>query len=144
LQQRIAAMLQAVRVIEPALADFYHSLSDEQKERFNALDGAPVADAKPVGAPSDPVHACSSQIATIPTDRIEQLVHLDPAQRDALANLNKASGDAADILRKSCPEATALTPPGRVAEMEQRLNAQFYNSLSDEQKARFNRMQRTA
>jgi hypothetical protein len=157
LQQRIAAMLQAVRVIEPALADFYHALSDEQKERFNTLDAAPVGGAKPVAPASDPAHACSSQIATIPTDRIEQVVHLDPAQRDALANLNKASSDAADILRKSCPEATALTPPGRIAEMEQRLNAmlqavdivqpalaQFYDSLSDEQKARFNRMQRTA
>ena len=157
LQQRIAAMLQAVRVIEPALADFYHSLSDEQKERFNALDGAPVAAAKRVAEPPDPAHACSSQITTVPIDRIGQVLRLDQAQRDALANLNKASSDAADILRKSCPEATALTPPGRVAEMEQRLNAmlqavdivqpalaQFYNALSDEQKARFNRMPRTA
>jgi hypothetical protein len=157
LQQRITAMLQAVRVIEPALADFYHSLSDEQKERFNALDHAPVAGTKPVAAAPDPAQACSSQITTIPTDRIEQALRLDQAQRDALANLNHASSQAADILKKSCPEETALTPPGRVTEMEQRLNAmlqavdivepalaQFYNSLSDEQKARFNRMPRAA
>lgn len=30
-------MLQAVRTIRPALADFYNALSDEQKARFNAV-----------------------------------------------------------------------------------------------------------
>ena len=30
-------MLQAVRTICPALADFYNALSDEQKARFNTV-----------------------------------------------------------------------------------------------------------
>jgi hypothetical protein len=30
-------MLQAVETIQPALADFYNSLNDDQKARFNAM-----------------------------------------------------------------------------------------------------------
>jgi len=37
MRQRVEAMLQAVQVVRPALEKFYGSLSDEQKERFNAL-----------------------------------------------------------------------------------------------------------
>src|SRR5262249_27440774 len=38
LRIRVTAMLQAVQTVRPALDKFYRSLSDEQKERFNALD----------------------------------------------------------------------------------------------------------
>jgi hypothetical protein len=37
MEQRLAAMLLAVRTVQPALEKFYGSLSDEQKERFNRL-----------------------------------------------------------------------------------------------------------
>jgi hypothetical protein len=37
MEQRLAAMLHAVDLVQPALARFYGSLSDEQKERFNRL-----------------------------------------------------------------------------------------------------------
>ena len=37
LQQQLAALDQAVRIVRPALEKFYASLSDDQKERFNAL-----------------------------------------------------------------------------------------------------------
>jgi LTXXQ motif family protein len=32
-----SAMLQGVETMQPALADFYNSLSDDQKARFNAM-----------------------------------------------------------------------------------------------------------
>ena len=38
MRRRVAAMLQAVQAVQPALDKFYQSLSDEQKERFNELD----------------------------------------------------------------------------------------------------------
>jgi hypothetical protein len=73
------------------------------------------------------------------------------AQRSALDALNDATIKAADVLKANCPADEALTPPGRIAAMEQRLNAMlqainivqpalqnFYSTLSDEQKARFN------
>jgi hypothetical protein len=40
MQQRLEAMLHAINIVQPALQNFYGSLSDEQKERFNRL--APV------------------------------------------------------------------------------------------------------
>jgi LTXXQ motif family protein len=56
---------------------------------------------------------------------------------------------AAEDLKVSCPSYQTLTPTGRVEAMEKRLDAtlsavktpvpvKFYNSLSHEQKARFN------
>jgi hypothetical protein len=40
MEQRLDAMLRAVETVRPALAKFYGSLSDEQKERFNQLGPA--------------------------------------------------------------------------------------------------------
>jgi hypothetical protein len=37
MESRISAMLKAGKIIEPALADFYAALSNEQKARFNTL-----------------------------------------------------------------------------------------------------------
>jgi hypothetical protein len=60
---------------------------------------------------------------------------------------------AADVLAASCPPEEQLTPPGRLAAIDRRLSAmlqaldivqpalaRFYESLSDEQKARFNQL----
>ncbi len=44
LEQRLEAMLEAVRTVKPALDDFYSALSDEQKARLNALEPINVAD----------------------------------------------------------------------------------------------------
>ena len=65
--------------------------------------------------------------------------------------MKDASVKAAEGLKVSCPSYQTLTPTGRVEAMEKRLDAtlgavktvgpalvKFYNSLSDEQKARFN------
>jgi hypothetical protein len=37
IEKRLDAMIQAARTIQPALQDFYSSLTDEQKSRFNTL-----------------------------------------------------------------------------------------------------------
>jgi hypothetical protein len=37
MQQRLGAMLDAARVVRPALQNFYASLTDAQKARFNAV-----------------------------------------------------------------------------------------------------------
>jgi len=65
--------------------------------------------------------------------------------------LRDASVKAAEGLKVNCPTYQTLTPTSRVEAMEKRLDAtlaavktvqpalaKFYNSLSDEQKARFN------
>jgi hypothetical protein len=43
--ERLDATLGAVKTVQPALANFYNSLSDEQKARFNSLRSA----SRPVG-----------------------------------------------------------------------------------------------
>jgi hypothetical protein len=45
MEKRLDATLAAAKVVQPALAKFYNSLSDEQKARFNSLRSA----SRPVG-----------------------------------------------------------------------------------------------
>ena len=65
--------------------------------------------------------------------------------------MKDATDKAVSILQAACPEETPITPPGRLEAMEKRLQAMidaantvkpaladFYASLSNEQKARFN------
>jgi hypothetical protein len=151
MRSRVEAMLQAVQVVRPALDAFYSSLSDEQKERFNALD----EDINTAGREVDIGGLCnrSARSTGLPVARIERSLQLNVRQDTALKDLNDASAQAADILKGSCQPSQSLTPTGRLAAMEDRLNsmlqalhtvqpalAKFYDLLSDEQKARFDRL----
>jgi LTXXQ motif family protein len=153
MESRLQVMLAAVQTVRPALERFYKSLSDEQKARFNAI--APAGDADAAGKDRrDLAKFCDERspgATDLPIDRIGQAVQPTPAQRPALDELNDASVKAAERLKVSCPSYQTLTPTGRVEAMEKRLDAtlgavktvgpalvKFYNSLSDEQKARFN------
>lgn len=149
---RVNAMLQAVQTVRPALDDFYQSLSDEQRERFNMLDQNTTADRS---QHADLARLCgnaASSGSALPTARIERSLKLSPDQQTALKQLEDASAKAADTLRTKCQADQTLTPTGRLAAMEDRLSAMaqaltatraaltsFYGSLSDEQKARFDR-----
>jgi hypothetical protein len=152
---RLEAMRAAVQIVRPALDKFYNALSDEQKARFNALEPEQAAaDAK--ARKTELSQVCSGAVtktSSVPSARIEQALRPTAEQRGALENLNAASAKAAEMLASNCPSEETLTPPGRLAAMEGRLDAmlqaldvvqpaltQFYNSLSDEQKARFNQI----
>jgi hypothetical protein len=137
--------------VRPALDKFYAALTDEQKQRFNALDAGTVA----AGSQTPGVaQACGQGTSAIeqPISRIEKLLHLSAAQEAAFNELKDASAKAGENLTQNCPADQPLTPPGRLAAMEQRLTAmlqaidtmqpalaKFYNSLSDEQKAQLSR-----
>jgi hypothetical protein len=158
MRARLEAMQQAVQIVRPPLETFYQSLSDEQKERFNSFgdeqDRRPNRNTSAQGP--DLTKVCSGQAAAQPpVARIERALQPTNAQRAALGELDQASREAADILKANCPQDESLTPPGRLEAMEQRLDAmlkalatvqpaleRFYGSLSDEQKARFNRIDR--
>lgn len=75
------------------------------------------------------------------------------AQQDWLKQLQNATTKAVSLLQAACPEETPITPPGRLEAMEKRLQAMidaaktvkpaldnFYASLTNEQKARFDRI----
>ena len=77
------------------------------------------------------------------------------AQGAGLDRLDNATQKAVGILRDACPNTVPMTPVGRLEVMKQRLDAMiaaanavrpaledFYASLTDEQKAKFNRLGR--
>jgi hypothetical protein len=151
---RLDAMLQAVKLLRPAIEKVYLSLNDEQKARFNAL--GPDDDQDQKQSRRDLTQACgerASGIANVPLDQIERAVRPNEAQRGALKELQDATAEATNLLKADCPSYRALTPVVRLEAMEQRLDAmsravhtvqpalaRFYGSLGDEQKERFNRL----
>ena len=94
-------------------------------------------------------------LARWPADEIAQVVEPTGEQQALLDDLKAASARAAKLLQAACPAHPPSTPPGRLDAMAKRLDvmlqaldvvrpalAKFYDSLSDEQKARFNTMGR--
>ena len=119
MRKRIEAMLQGVGTVRPVLDRFYDSLTDEQKQRFNAVAPQPQL-TRTVGSRgrvSDLTQVCSAQAAKgsdVPTQRIEQALHPTEAQRSALDALNDATMRAADMLKANCPADETLTSPRRI------------------------------
>jgi LTXXQ motif family protein len=96
-----------------------------------------------------------SGITAWPFADIERRVGLNADQKQLLDEVRRSSEEAAAAFKASCPPDNAfpLTPPGRLDAMLARLEAtlqavqtvrppleRFYNSLSDEQKERFNQL----
>lgn len=151
MQQRLDGLVQAINIVQPPLAKFYDSLNDEQKARFNAL-GEP-AGGRPQGQQSaqNLQSQCGETAVAWPADQIGQVVRPNGEQRAKLDALDAAASQAADTIKAACPSELPATPPDRLAAEGKRLQAilqavetirpklnDFYASLSNEQKARFN------
>ena len=93
----------------------------------------------------------SREIAGLPIDLIAQVVDPTEVQRVVLDELANASVASAQKIKAACPTTITLTASGRLASMQQRIEAmiagvaivqppldKFYALLSDEQKARLN------
>ena len=104
---------------------------------------------RPIAAARRPAFPAS------PSTGSRTLVQPTEAQDAALDRLDEAMQKAIDILRETCPNTVAMTPVGRLEAMKQRLDAMiqaanavrpaledFYASLTDEQKAKFNQLGR--
>jgi hypothetical protein len=151
-ERRLEATIKAIRMVLPPLERFYEALGDEQRGRFNAIDGS-TAGAR---SPGDMAAMCRQQAGTfidLPAERIEQAVQPTAQQQSAFDDLKKAAQKVGDQLQSSCPTAVPISPVARLETIETRLSAvadaikairpslkNFYASLSDEQKARFNMM----
>jgi hypothetical protein len=149
-EQRLDATIKAIQVVRSPLEKFYEVLNDEQRQRFNAMNGSTR------GAPStgNMVAACSQAAGNfidLPAQRIEKVVQPTAQQQSAFNDLKNAAQKAGDQLQSSCPTAVPQSPVARVDTVETRLTAMadaiksvrpdlqnFYASLSDEQKAKFN------
>jgi len=91
----------------------------------------------------------ASEFAGLPIKQIRQAILLSEEQRAALDDLANASVQAAQTIRAACPAEVALTASGRLAAMQQRLEAMksaissvttpfetFYELLDNDQKAK--------
>lgn len=151
MQERLEGLVQAINIVQPPLAKFYDALNDEQKARFNAL-GEPSGQ-QPQGqqGAQNVQNQCGENAVAWPADRIGQALRPNGEQRAKLDALDAAAAQAADTIKAACPNELPATPPDRLAAEGQRLQAilqavqtirpkldEFYASLSNEQKARFN------
>jgi hypothetical protein len=152
MQQRIEAMIAAVDTVQPPLEKFYGLLSDDQKARLTAL-GEDQRQSQAVTTTTGSLpQSCGAQPGVLdwPTAEIDQSVNPTGAQRASLVALQNATAKADGMLNASCPTDSPLTPPARLAAVGERLDTMlqavksvhlalndFYGSLNDEQKARF-------
>ena len=156
-QKRIDSTAQALATVRTPLDNFYNSLNDTQRERFAAL--GPTRSASRTGRHStnsnnDLASLCSHRaenFTRLPVQRVEQAVKPTQQQLDVFDRLKVASAKAANQLQASCPAQLPQTPLDRFDAVSKRVDAMsqaittvrpaladFYTSLSDEQKARFN------
>jgi LTXXQ motif family protein len=117
---------------------------------YGGAAGAPSTSANQ--PPDELTQMCgddTGEIAGIPIDQIQKAIQPNDEQRKALDDLANASLKAAQTIRAACPTKIVSTAPGRLAAMEQRLEAMiaavstvqpaldhFWNLLDDEQKTR--------
>jgi ABC-type transporter MlaC component len=151
-EQRLDTTIKAIRMVLLPLERFYETLSDEQRGRFNAMKGSTEG----ARSPSDMAAMCSQQAGSfiaLPAQRIEQVIQPTPQQQSAFDDLKQAAQKVGDQLQSSCPTAVPKSPVARLVAIETRLSVvadaikavrpnlkNFYTSLSDDQKARFNMM----
>jgi LTXXQ motif family protein len=156
--KRIQAMSQAVQILRPSLTTLYNSLNDEQKDRFASI-GTQTKYRRARIARDEPASGnlgglCKQQTGNftqLPVQRVEELIKPADEQNAAFDALKSASAKAATDLDASCPADMLETLTGRLDAVGKRLDAladavntvkpalaDFYNSLTDEQKARFN------
>jgi hypothetical protein len=113
--------------------------------------GAATAPAEPSGQLAQLCGDDDREIAGLPIDQIQQVIRPNDTQRAALDQLANASVKAAQDIKAACPRQIALTAPGRMAVVQQRIEAmisavhtvqpplqKFYDLLNDEQRARLN------
>jgi hypothetical protein len=147
LQKRLDAMVQGLDLVRAPLAKFDSSLSSDQRAKLDALGG---------GKSDNPAQMCANQnqeFINVPTQEIIATVDPDDKQKDALDQLDNVAAKAAAMLQGTCPSAVPGSTEARLDAMDKRLKATvtamneirpaltgFYDSLSDEQKARFNTM----
>jgi LTXXQ motif family protein len=161
LERRLRALAVVMNTIRAPLQTFYDSLGDTQKAKLDAMGrtstrGAQGAQDRETGVNASLAQLCSEasgQVVEVQTDEIEKTLHPDETQNRALESLHDAWNRAAERLKGSCPSEAPVTMPGRMAAVQNRLQAlldvissvrpalvTFYGLLNDEQKARFNLM----
>ena len=153
--KRIQAVIQAVQIMRPPLTTLYNSLDDEQKGQLAALGNESTRRRDRTTHEETPLsNLCNQQsgsFARLPVQRIEDTIKPTEQQKAAFEALKLASAKAVADLDASCPPDVSAALPARLDAVAKRLDAlasavdtmkpsltNFFNSLTDEQKMRFN------
>jgi hypothetical protein len=156
MQDRIWAMRDAVLTIRMPLEHFYSSLNEEQKARLNGGD----ADQRRIAGQGNyareraVAQMCREHMSALSDTRaIESALRPSAEQRASLAELQMRLAGLAQLIMSSCPTQPPDSPLGRLAVAQDRLTVMlfavmtigpalqtFYDSLSDTQKADFNKV----
>jgi hypothetical protein len=153
-EQRLDAMIQAIQIVRSPLERFDESLNEEQRQHFDAMSNIRRPNSEGVESGGNLATACSQQAGgfiNMPVQRVDQVIQPNAQQQDAFDQLKKVSENAVGTVQASCPAQMPRTPTARLDTAKTRLGAmveamkavrpkleQFYASLNDEQKARFN------
>jgi len=132
--QRLWAVQNAGVVIRGALKDFYDTLTDEQKAKFQTASQAnPPGDSRNTGNPMGRQQACTQGADD---DRlikqIQQTVRPTPRQRPSIEMLGKTAGGMEQYLMASCAQPTPGDPLARLDAANNRLTAINYAATSME------------
>ncbi len=146
--KRLDAMIEGVDIVRSPLASFYDELNDEQKKLFEQISGSGRGTERGLDRLCGPQ---SAEIAKLPVQRIEQVIQPTAQQQGPFDDLKRATDDAASALQGSCPTQIPHSPVARLDAVKARLGAMvdalnivrpklrdFYASLTDDQKAKFN------
>jgi hypothetical protein len=132
-----------VKMLQPALAELYELLSDDQKAhivlRFAGLEGRREDRTRRSNKPNDDQGGTSASRLTSPTlwnceqwqtelrawrvERVEQSLAARPRQRAPLYLLAAAIQQGADAIADSCPPNTSVTPVARIQDLKKKLEA---------------------
>ena len=145
------AMRYAEFRIRPTLETFYGSLTDEQKTQLTE-ESRTVGGSEPMPAEA-PAAICGEAMTgnVNPFEPIQRVLRPTDEQRKSLQMLYGASMEMAQFLTTTCPTETPSTPMARLGAASDRVVSllhaamniepmlgQFYASLSDQQRRRFN------
>lgn len=139
----------------PGTGPIYASLGGSGEDRAGGRASGRGRGAPRGGGAAPPAaQLCSATepgLTQWPVEEIEKVVQPTRDQGALLADLRAAADQAAKVLQSACPSSQPATPLGRLDAVAQRLDAmlravdivrpalaRFYDSLDDEQKARFN------
>jgi hypothetical protein len=160
MQERLFAIRDAGLSIRIALAKFYDSLTDEQRAPFGTTESTASTDQKQNNGTQSASQVCTAQVQAPyawPAALIGRRVRPNEQQRVSLEALQKTLFGMAMYLKGACPNEAQLTPIARLDAAMHRLDGMlyaviaispalddFYGQLSDEQKARFNSIDRAS
>jgi hypothetical protein len=160
MQERLFAIRDAGLSIRTSLSKFYDSLNNEQRAPFDAGDATASTDEKQGSAAQAATQVCAAQMQAAyawPAALIGRRVRPNQQQRASLEALQKTLFGMAMYLKGACPNQAQSTPVARLDAAMHRLDGMlyaviaispalddFYSLLSDEQKARFNSINRAS